>query len=59
MVHVPAAKPVTVLPITEHIAGVLLLKLTANPDVAVALTVVVPPITSVLDEKVMGPMVCV
>jgi hypothetical protein len=43
MVHVPAAIPVTVEPLTVQIAGVLLLNVTAKPDEAVALTVPVLP----------------
>ena len=36
MVQVPAASSITVLPLTVQMVGVLLLKLTARPDVAVA-----------------------
>lgn len=39
IVQVPAAASVTVLPLTVHTPGVLLRKLTARPDEAVALTV--------------------
>lgn len=60
MVQVPASKPVTVLPETEQIVGVtLLLKVTARPEVAVALAVVVLPTTKVVGVNVMVPMVWV
>jgi hypothetical protein len=50
--------PVTVLPTTEQIVGVLLtLKVTPRPDVAVALAVAVPPTAMVLGEKLIVPMV--
>lgn len=56
----PASRPVTVLPDTEQIVGVvLLLKVTARPEVAVALAVVVPPTAKVVGVKLMAPMVCV
>jgi hypothetical protein len=58
MVHVPAVKPVTVLPLTVQIDGVALPKLTVKPDVAVALAVVTPFITNVVGEKVIDPMLC-
>lgn len=38
--------PVTLLPVTEQILGVMELKLTASPDVAVAEAVLVPPTTT-------------
>ena len=38
MVHVPASMMCTVLPETVHLAVVRLLKLTARPEEAVALT---------------------
>jgi hypothetical protein len=46
MVQVPAAIAVTVLPLMVQMPGVLLVKLAARPDVAVALTVPVPPTTT-------------
>ena len=46
----PAAMPVTVLPLTVQTSGVVLLKLTASPEVAVAETVPVPPTTIVGPE---------
>ena len=39
----PAVIAVTVFPLTAHTLGVVLLKLTARPEVAVAKTVPVPP----------------
>jgi hypothetical protein len=43
MVQVPAATSVTVLPLTVQIDVVVELNVTARPEVAVALTVPVPP----------------
>jgi hypothetical protein len=57
MVHVPALAPVTVEPLTVQTAGVVELNVTARPDVAVALAVVVPPTASVAGAKVIAPMV--
>ena len=51
------ANAVTVLPKTEQMVGVVLLKVTARLEVAVALTVVVPPNTSVVGLKVIVPIV--
>ena len=42
-VQVPAAIPLTVLPDTVQIRGVILLKRTASPEVAVALMLVLAP----------------
>jgi hypothetical protein len=39
MVHVPTAASVTIVPDTAHTDAVCEVKLTASPDVAVALTV--------------------
>ena len=39
IVHVPAATPVTVVPLTVQIVGVVDVNATARPEVAVALTV--------------------
>ena len=55
--HVPAATPVTVEPLTEQIVGVVLLKATARPEVAVALAVLVPPTLKLMGLKLMVPMV--
>ena len=45
--QVPAARAVTVLPVTLQTVGVVVLKLTARAEVAVALTVPAPPTTIV------------
>lgn len=58
MVQVPVATPVTVLPFTVQIVGVVDVKVTGKPDVAVALAVVVPPTVNVLGVKVIAPIVC-
>ena len=61
MVQVPVATPVTVLPfvpLTLQIVGVVDVKVTGKPDVAVALAVVVPPTVNVLGVKVIAPIVC-
>ena len=50
-VQEPAAIPVTTAPFTLQIFGVVDLKLTSRPEVAVALTVVVLPTISVVEEK--------
>jgi len=39
----PAAIPVTVVPVTEQVAGVVGLNVTVNPELAVALNVPLPP----------------
>ena len=57
MVQVPAATPVTVLPATVQVLGVMLAKVTGRPEVAVALAVVLPPTSTVDGENVMAPMV--
>jgi hypothetical protein len=60
MVQVPAVTPVTVLPFVPLVVqtlGVAELKVTAKPDVAVALAVVVPPTVNVLGVKVIVPIV--
>src|SRR6185369_969179 len=57
MVQVPAAMALTVEPLMVQIVGVLLVKATARPEVAVALTVVVPPTLTVVGLKLTGPMV--
>jgi hypothetical protein len=57
--QVPLVILVMVPPLTEQIEDVLVLKLTGNPEVAVALTAVVLPIApNVLGEKRMGPILC-
>ncbi len=60
MVQVPAVTPVTVLPFvpdTVQTDGVVEVKVTASPEVAVALAVVVPPTLRVAGVNVMVPMV--
>ena len=47
MVQVPAASPLTLLPVTLQTVGVVVLKLTARAEVAVALTVPETPTTIV------------
>jgi hypothetical protein len=48
IVHVPAATPVTTLPETVQIVGVSELNVTARPELAVAVTVPVPPTVNVV-----------
>lgn len=43
MVQVPAAMPVTVVPLIEQVEGVVAVKATDKPDEAVAMTDPVPP----------------
>lgn len=57
MLQVPIATPVIVLPLTVQIAGLELLKLTARPEVDVALAVAVPFTAREIRVKVMTPMV--
>ena len=60
MVQVPAATPVTVpplVPLVVQIDGVVELKVTGRPEVAVALAVVVPPTVRVFGVKEIGPIV--
>lgn len=57
MVHIPAATLVTIFPLTVQVVGVMLLKLTGRPEVAVAETILVPPTVIVVDEKLRVPMV--
>ncbi len=57
-VQVPVAAPVTVLPATVQVLVLLLVNVTGSPDVAVALTVVVPPTAKVPGVKVTAPTVC-
>ncbi|CAK0761793.1 hypothetical protein CCP3SC15_270011 [Gammaproteobacteria bacterium] len=57
IVQVPALVPVTVRPLTVQTLGVMELKATVSPEVAVALAVVVPPTASVAGAKVIVPMV--
>ena len=59
MVQVPAERALTVAPLTLQTAGVSELKLTVNPEVAVALAVVVPPTARVAGEKDIAPMLWV
>ena len=58
MVQIPAATPVTLLPLTVHTEVVWLVKVTARPELAVAVTVVVPWIARVAGLKVIAPIVC-
>ena len=53
--QLPAALPVTVLPLRLQIVGVLLLSVKAKPELAVAVQVLVPPmVTGVgVQDKVM------
>ena len=60
MVQVPTATPVTVLPFVPLTVQTLVVnevKVTGNPDVAVALAVVVAPAVNVVGLKVMAPIV--
>ena len=56
IVHVPAVMPVAVLPLTLQTRVVVLVKVTGKPEVAVALTVVVPPTTRVAGLKLIVSM---
>ena len=57
MVQAPTAAPVTVLPLTVQKLGVRELKVTAKPELAVALAVVAPPTVNVAGLKLIAPMV--
>jgi hypothetical protein len=57
MVQVPALTPLTVVPLTVQMVGVEELKLTARPEVAVALAIVALPTAKVAGVKVMAPIV--
>ena len=48
----------TVVPLTVQVEGVVVLKVTAKPELAVAVTVVVAPVDSVVGLKVIAPIVC-
>jgi len=56
IVQVPEASVATVALVTLHTEGVSVLKVTASPEVAVALATVVLPGLSVAGVKVMAPM---
>ena len=59
MLQVPKVTPVTMLPLIPEVvqtAGVALLKITARPELAVALAVVVPPTANVAGKKVKLPV---
>jgi hypothetical protein len=56
MVQVPVATPVTVLPETVQVKGVLLLKTTPRPELAVALALLLPRTAKVFGVKLMAPM---
>ena len=49
---------VTLLPLTVQTLGVVLLKLTARPDVAIAEAVVEAPSDNVVGKKLIAPMDC-
>ena len=55
--QVPEPMPVTWLPLTVQMLGVVELKVTASLEVAVALTVVVPPTRRLVGLKEIVPMV--
>ena len=57
MVQADAVKAVTVAPLTVHANGVVEVNVTGRAEVAVALTVVVPPTLTVGGVKVTVPMV--
>ena len=58
IVQVPAETIVATAPLMLHTAGVRVLKVTARPEVAVALTVVVPLTAKAGGEKVRPLMAC-
>ena len=57
MVQIAAVRVVTVAPLTVHADGVVEVNVTGRAEVAVALTVVVPPKLTVGGVKVIAPMV--
>ena len=60
MVHVPAVRAVMVaplVPLAVQTKGVVDVKVTARPEVAVALAVVVPPTLTVAGVNVIAPIV--
>jgi hypothetical protein len=57
-VQLPALTAVTVVPKTVQTLLVLVLNDTGSPDDAIAETVVLPPGTTVVGEKLRLPMVC-
>ena len=57
MVHVPVVIPVTIFPDTVQTSRFMLVKVTGRVEVAIALTVVVPPTAKVVGLKLMTPMV--
>ena len=57
MVQVPAVRPVMVLPLTVQTAVVVLVYVTGNPDVAVALAVATLPTRRVEGAKLIVPIV--
>ena len=56
--QVPAVTPVTLVPLTVQTFVVVELKVTVNPEVAVALTVVLPFTDNVVGLNTIAPMVC-
>ena len=57
ILQLPAAMPVTTEPLTVQTAGFVEPKVTGRPDVAAALTELVPPIDRVVGLNVTVPMV--
>ena len=57
MVQVPAVRAVTVAPLMVQTLGVVEVKVTGSAEVAVALTVVVPPTLTAAGVKLIVPMV--
>ena len=55
--HMPSVRPVTVTPLTLQTDGEALVKTTARPEVAVAETMVLPPILSTAGVKLIEPIV--
>ena len=55
----PASRPVTVEPLTAQMVGVVLVRVTTRPEVAVALAAVMPATLRVAGLKLIAPMVCV
>src|SRR5262245_12715082 len=56
IVHAPAPRKLTLLPLTAQTDGVADTKLTGRPELAVAVNVAVVPAISVLGMKSIGPM---
>ena len=56
IVQFPVANAVTVVPLSVQIVGVVELKTTPRPDVAVPLTVVVPVMLTLAGKKLIVPI---